>query len=225
VTVQTGIRVEALSKHYATTAGIVRAVDGVSLEVGPGASLAVTGPSGCGKSTLLGLIGGLESPSAGSVSIGGQAISSLPERARERIRRSDVGLVFQADNLLPFLTAFENVALPLALSGASGGYGRCTDLLARLGLAEHAAKLPDQLSGGQRQRVAVARALIHGPRTILADEPTGALDDESAETVVDVLLDAQQQLGASLIVVTHDLALAGRLDRRLSLRDGREVHA
>ena len=225
MTAQAGIRVEALSKHYATTAGIVRAVDGVSLEVGPGASLAVTGPSGCGKSTLLGLIGGLESPSAGSVSIGGQAISSLPERTRERIRRSDVGLVFQADNLLPFLTAFENVALPLALRGASGGYGRCADLLERLGLAEHAAKLPDQLSGGQRQRVAVARALIHEPRTILADEPTGALDDETAETVVDVLLDAQRQLGASLIVVTHDLALAARLDRRLSLRDGREVDA
>lgn len=225
MTAKAGIRVEAVSKHYATTAGIVRAVDGVSLEVGPGSSLAVTGPSGCGKSTLLGLIGGLESPSAGSVSIGGQAISSLAERARERIRRGDVGLVFQADNLLPFLTAFENVALPLALRGASGGYGRCADLLARLGLAEHAAKLPDQLSGGQRQRVAVARALIHEPRTILADEPTGALDDESAETVVDVLLDAQRQLGASLIVVTHDLALAGRLDRRLSLRDGQEVDA
>jgi putative ABC transport system ATP-binding protein len=197
----------------------------VSLEVEPGGSLAVTGPSGCGKSTLLGLIGGLESPSAGSVSLGGRVISDLSERDRERLRRDEIGLVFQADNLLPFLTALENVALPLALRGANGGYERPAELLARLGLAEHAGKLPDQLSGGQRQRVAVARALIHGPRTILADEPTGALDADSAEAVIDVLRHAQRELGAILIVVTHDVALAERLDRRLRLRDGRPVDA
>jgi putative ABC transport system ATP-binding protein len=225
VTAPPGIKIEALSKQYVTAAGIVHAVDGVSLELEPGGSLAVTGPSGCGKSTLLGLIAGLERPTAGSVSLGGQVISSLPERARERIRRDQVGLVFQADNLLPFLTALENVALPLVLRGATGGYERCAALLARLGLAEHAGKLPDQLSGGQRQRVAVARALIHEPRTILADEPTGALDAESAAAVVDVLLDAQRRLGTSLVVVTHDLGLARRLDRRLSLRDGRPAHA
>jgi putative ABC transport system ATP-binding protein len=225
VTALPGISIESLSKHYVTAAGVVRAVDGVSFELEPGGSLAVTGPSGCGKSTLLGLIGGLETPTSGSVSLGGQIISSLPERARERIRRDQVGLVFQADNLLPFLTALENVAVPLALGGATGGYERCAALLARLGLAEHAGKLPDQLSGGQRQRVAVARALIHEPRAILADEPTGALDSDSAAAVVDVLLDAQRRLGASLIVVTHDRALAGRLDRRLSLRDGRPAHA
>jgi putative ABC transport system ATP-binding protein len=225
VTARPGIRIEALSKHYETTAGIVRAVDGVSLEVEPGGSLAVTGPSGCGKSTLLGLIGGLESPSAGSVSLGGRVISDLSERDRERLRRDEIGLVFQADNLLPFLTALENVALPLALRGANGGYERPAELLAQLGLAEHAGKLPDQLSGGQRQRVAVARALIHGPRTILADEPTGALDADSAEAVIDVLRHAQRELGAILIVVTHDVALAERLDRRLRLRDGRPVDA
>jgi putative ABC transport system ATP-binding protein len=223
VTERAGISVEGLSKHYATMAGVVRAVDGVTLEVETGCSLAVTGPSGCGKSTLLGLIAGLESPSAGSVAVGGHAISSLPERERERIRRREIGLVFQSDNLLPFLTAFENVALQLALHGASGGYERCSELLARLGLAEHAGKLPDQLSGGQRQRVAVARALIHRPRTILADEPTGALDAATAGVVIDVLQDAQRELGAMLIVVTHDLALAERLDRRLRLRDGRPV--
>jgi len=225
VTARSGIRIEALSKHYGTTAGIVRALDGVTLEVEPGGSLAVTGPSGCGKSTLLGLIGGLESPSGGSVSLGGRVISDLSERDRERLRRDEIGLVFQADNLLPFLTALENVALPLALRGANGDYERAAELLARLGLAEHAGKLPDQLSGGQRQRVAVARALIHGPRTILADEPTGALDADSAEAVIDVLRDAQRQLGAILIVVTHDVALAERLDRRLRLRDGRPVDA
>jgi ABC-type lipoprotein export system ATPase subunit len=218
-----GLRIEALSKHYATSAGVVRAVDGISLELEAGGSLAVTGPSGCGKSTLLGLIGGLESPSAGSVSLGGHSISGSSEVERERIRRHEIGLIFQADNLLPFLTAVENVALPLALRGADGGYERCEELLARLGLAEHAARLPDQLSGGQRQRVAVARALIHRPRTILADEPTGALDAATSQLVVDVLRDAQQELGATLIVVTHDLALAERLDRQLRLRDGRRV--
>jgi putative ABC transport system ATP-binding protein len=217
------IRVESLAKHYATPAGVVHAVEGVSLALEAGASLAVTGPSGCGKSTLLGLIAGLESPTAGSVRLGGREMSNLPERDRERIRRSEVGLVFQADNLLPFLTAAENVAQQLALGGARGDDQRCHELLARLGVAEHAAKLPDQLSGGQRQRVAVARALVHEPGVILADEPTGALDAASGEMVVEALVDAQRRLGATLIVVTHDGALAGRLDRRLALRDGRPV--
>ncbi len=225
MTERAGIRIDGLSKHYATSGGIVRAVDGVTLEVEPGTSLAVTGPSGCGKSTLLGLIAGLEAPSAGSVWIGGRVVSSLPERERAQIRRDEIGLIFQADNLLPFLTASENVALQLALRGETDGYERCVELLARLGLAEHVGKLPDQLSGGQRQRVAVARALIHRPRTILADEPTGALDGASSAAVIDLLLDAQRRLGAILIVVTHDRGLAARLDRRLVLRDGRPVDA
>ena len=129
---QQGIRIEKLSKHYATTAGAVRAVDGLTLEIEPGSSLAVTGPSGCGKSTLLGLIAGLETPSAGSVSIGGREISRLPERERVRLRRREIGLIFQADNLLPFLTATENVAWRLALHGAADDFGRCTGLLAEL---------------------------------------------------------------------------------------------
>jgi putative ABC transport system ATP-binding protein len=223
VTAQPGIRLEALSKHYATIAGAVRAVDGVSVEIEGGSSLAVTGPSGCGKSTLLALIAGLESPSSGTVSFGNRVISGLDERARERLRRQEFGLVFQTDNLLPFLTALENVALPLALRGAAAADERCAALLAQLGVEEHAGTLPDQLSGGQRQRVAVARALIVEPRVILADEPTGALDDEAAELVVDALRGAQQRLGAILVVVTHDPALAERLDRRLTLRDGRAV--
>jgi putative ABC transport system ATP-binding protein len=223
VTERAGIAIEALAKHYTTGAGVMRAVDDVTLEIERGSSLAVTGPSGCGKSTLLGLIAGLERPSAGRVSLGGHEISSLPEHARARIRRDEIGLVFQSDNLLPFLTATENVALQLSLRGARDGYERCDELLDRLELAEHRGKLPDQLSGGQRQRVAVARALIHRPRIILADEPTGALDDESAAVVVELLLAAQRELGAILVVVTHDLALAGRLDRRLRLRDGRPV--
>ena len=153
-------------------------------------------------------------------------LERCPKRERERIRRDEIGLVFQADNLLPFLTALENVELQLALN-IGVRHDRCVpdadvaELLERLGLGEHAGKLPDQLSGGQRQRVAVARALINRPRVILADEPTGALDEATSQVVVEALQDAQRELGATLVVVTHDLALAGRLDRRLALRDGR----
>jgi putative ABC transport system ATP-binding protein len=172
---------------------------------------------------LLGLIGGLETPTTGRVSIGGREISSLPEPQRARLRRDELGLVFQSDNLLPFLTAVENVALQLALNAAVDGDQRCTEVLGELGLAEEADKLPDQLSGGQRQRVAVARALIHRPRVILADEPTGSLDAETSATVVDLLLASQRESGATLVVVTHDSGLARRLDRTLQLRDGRLV--
>jgi putative ABC transport system ATP-binding protein len=218
-----GIRLDAVSKQYTTPAGLVRAVNGITLEVEPGGSLAITGPSGCGKSTLLGLIGGLEAPTTGRVSIGGREISSLPEPQRARLRRAELGLVFQSDNLLPFLTAVENVGLQLALNAAVDGDQRCTEVLGELGLAEDADKLPDQLSGGQRQRVAVARALIHRPRVILADEPTGSLDAETSATVVDLLLAAQRESGATLVVVTHDRGFARRLDRTLQLRDGRLV--
>jgi putative ABC transport system ATP-binding protein len=216
-----GISVDSVRKHYATPAGTVRAVDGITLRVDPGTSLAITGPSGCGKSTLLGLISGLETPTAGRVAIGGLQISALTERQRARLRREALGLVFQSDNLLPFLTAVENVGLQLALHGARNGYERCLEVLAELGLVGEVDKLPDQLSGGQRQRVAVARALIHRPRLILADEPTGSLDADSSGAVIDLLLAAQKQAGATLVIVTHDLGVADRLDRTLSLRDGR----
>lgn len=217
----TAIRLDSVVKHYTTPAGLVRAVDGITLEVEPGASLAIMGPSGCGKSTLLGLIGGLEAATAGRVSIGGHEISRLSEPERARLRRDQFGFVFQADNLLPFLTAAENVGLQLALDGATNGYQRCLDMLAELGLADDVDKLPDQLSGGQRQRVAVARALIHQPHVILADEPTGSLDADNSATVIDLLLAAQTELGATLVVVTHDRGVADRLDRTLSVRDGR----
>jgi ABC-type lipoprotein export system ATPase subunit len=216
-----GISVDSVRKHYATPAGLVRAVDGITLRVEPGSSLAITGPSGCGKSTLLGLISGLETPTAGRVAIGGKEISALGERQRARLRRDALGLVFQADNLLPFLTAVENVGLQLTLQGATNGYERCLEVLAELGLASEVDKLPDQLSGGQRQRVAVARALIHRPRVILADEPTGSLDADSSGVVIDLLLAAQEEAGATLVIVTHDLGVAHRLGRTLSLRDGK----
>ena len=217
-----GIVLAGVSKHYATPAGPVRAVDGVSLAIEPGSSVAITGPSGCGKSTLLGLVAGLETPAAGTVTLGGEEISSLPEKARASLRRREIGLVFQADNLQPFLTALENVALALALRGADG-YGRCVEVLEELGLGDEAGKLPDELSGGQRQRVAVARALVNQPCVVLADEPTGSLDAGNSEAIVDLLRDAQHATGATLVVVTHDPDVARRLDRIVSLLDGRVV--
>ena len=225
VTSSAGITLESVSKHYPTPAGVVRAVDGITLDVEGGTSLAITGPSGCGKSTLLGLIGGLEAPTAGRVVVGGQDVSSMSDRARARLRREALGFVFQSDNLLPFLTAVENVGLQLALraegDGCENNPARCLEVLRDLGLADELDKLPDQLSGGQRQRVAVARALIHRPRVILADEPTGELDAVNAGAVLDLLLAAQREAGTTLVVVTHDPAVARRLDRTLSLRDGR----
>jgi putative ABC transport system ATP-binding protein len=215
------ISVEAVRKCYETPAGVVRALEGVSLVAEPGSSLAIMGPSGCGKSTLLGLIGGLETPSSGRVEVAGEEISALPASERARLRRQALGLVFQADNLLPFLTAVENVGLQLALCGAKGGDERCLEVLSQLGLDGVADKLPDQLSGGERQRVAVARAVVHGPRVILADEPTGSLDAANSATVIEVLLAARRLTGATLLVVTHDVAVASRLERAVRLRDGR----
>lgn len=214
------IRLDSVSKQYPTPAGVVHALNGITFEVQAGTSLAITGPSGCGKSTLLGLIAGLETPSAGRVSIGGREISSMADGQRARLRRDELGLVFQSDNLQPFLTATENVSLQLAMHAALDGYERCIELLSELGLAADADKLPDQLSGGQRQRVAIARALIHEPRIILADEPTGSLDAGNSAAVVDLLLAAQRDSGVTLIVVTHDPELARRLDGTLRLRDG-----
>ena len=215
------IQVDSLVVEYRTASGPVRALDEVSLAVDAGSSVAIIGPSGCGKSTLLGVLGGLAVPSSGVVRIGGEELSSLPERRRSSFRRAHVGFVYQADNLLPFLTVAENVGLQLALTGATAAADRPLDLLDRLGLADVAHRLPDHLSGGPRQRAAVARAVVHRPEVILADEPTGALDAANAAGVLDLLLEAQREIGASLVMVTHDRDAAGRMDRRIGLRDGR----
>ena len=216
-----GIRLIDVAKHYRTAAGQVRSVDGIDLEVEAGTSVAVVGPSGCGKSTLLGLLGGLEEPTRGKIWIGDTELSALSEVERARLRREQIGFVFQSYDLLPFLSAFENVGFQLALTGAPDGETLTAELLDRLGLAEHSSKLPDQLSGGQRQRVGIARALVHRPKLILADEPTGELDTLSSASAMDLLIEAQRAIGATLIVVTHDMAVAARLDRIVRLRDGR----
>jgi putative ABC transport system ATP-binding protein len=223
MTMEASIQVESVVVEHATPGGPVRALDGVSFTVDPGSSVAVLGPSGCGKSTLLGMLGGLAPPTAGTVRIGSEEISSLPERDRASFRRSHIGFVYQTDNLLPFLTVAENVGLQLALGSAPTDLGQPCDLLDRLDLASEAQRLPDHLSGGQRQRAAVARAVVHRPEVILADEPTGALDAANAANVIDLLLEVQRELGATLVMVTHDRDAASRMDRRIGLRDGRLI--
>jgi putative ABC transport system ATP-binding protein len=221
VSTDASITVDSVIVEHQTASGPVRALDGVSLTVDGGSSVAITGPSGGGKSTLLGVIGGLARPTWGTVRIGDAKISDLSERDRSNFRRSHIGFVYQADNLLPFLTLLENVGLQLSLNGKSSGTGRSLAVLADLGLAGLAYRLPDHLSGGQRQRAAVARAIVHQPKIILADEPTGALDTANAAGVIDLMLAMQREIGATLIMVTHDRDAARRLDRQVRLRDGR----
>jgi len=220
-----GVTVESLAVAHQTASGVVKALDGISFHIAAGTSSAIVGPSGCGKSTLLGLLGGLDVPTSGTVRVDATTISSLTDRDRAKYRRLHLGLVYQADNLLPFLTVAENITLQLALHNDRDGHGdsaiaRTRTLLTRLGLESKADQLPDELSGGQRQRVAVARAIIHRPQLILADEPTGALDSANATLVVDLLLQVRAELGATLVMVTHDPDSAIRLDRVITLRDG-----
>lgn len=221
MSIDASIAVESVVVEHQTSSGPVRALDGVSFTVASGSSVAITGPSGGGKSTLLGVIGGLAQPTTGSVRIGDSQISEMSERDRSDFRRSHIGFVYQADNLLPFLTLLENVGLQLALNGKASGAGKSLAVLANLGLAGLAYRLPDHLSGGQRQRASVARAIVNEPQIILADEPTGALDAANALGVIDLLLGMQREIGATLIMVTHDRDAASRLDRQIDLRDGR----
>jgi putative ABC transport system ATP-binding protein len=223
MTAAMSLRVEGVTKHYRAGGSTVRAVDGIDLEIEAGTSVAIVGPSGCGKSTLLGLLGGLEKPSGGHVWLDATEISALSESDRARIRRDSIGFVFQSYDLLPFLTALENVEFQRGLTGNGGAQDQGVELIKRLGLADHATKLPDQLSGGQRQRVGIARALAHGPRLILGDEPTGELDSETSASVLDLMLEAQEITGATLVVVTHDADVAARLERVIGLRDGKVI--
>ncbi|MEO5711697.1 MAG: ABC transporter ATP-binding protein [Nocardioidaceae bacterium] len=217
-----GIRGRGLVVDHAGEAGTIRALACPELDVAGGTSLAVMGPSGCGKSTLLGLLAGLALPTKGSVRIGADTISAMSERDRVSFRRRALGMVYQSDNLLPHLTVEENLGLQLAIcrSDATSDYSSDPSaLLERLGLAALAKRFPDQLSGGQRQRVAVARAIVHRPAVILADEPTGALDAANAAIVVELLVDVQRGLGATLVLVTHDPEVAGHLDRVVLLTE------
>jgi putative ABC transport system ATP-binding protein len=215
------LEMRSVSKTYGTGAAQVHALRGVDLSVPAGTMVAVMGPSGSGKSTLLTIAGSLEDPTSGDVLIGGMELARMSRNGKARLRRRTVGYVFQDFNLLPGLTAAENVALPLELDGMSARRARAASLqtLDELGLAERAAQFPDQLSGGERQRVAIARALVGEHRLLLADEPSGALDSVNAEEVMRLLHNACKR-GVAAVVVTHDAQLASWADRVVFLRDG-----
>ena len=211
-----------VSRSYGQGAAEVHALDDVSLTVEAGSMVAVMGPSGSGKSTLLTIAGSLEAPSSGEVYVDGAPLASMSRNARARLRRRVIGFVFQDFNLLPGLTAAENVALPLELDGISARRARVAGLTAleELGLGQRAGNFPDQLSGGERQRVAIARAVAGDRRLLLADEPSGALDSANGEAVMR-LIHAACKRGVAAVVVTHDAQLASWADRVVFLRDGR----
>ena len=217
------IRVRGLSMRLASGGRGVDVLTDVSLDVPAGQFLAIAGPSGSGKSTLLGLIAGLDQPTAGRIEVAGVDITALDEDALARFRRDHVGYVFQSFHLLPTLTAQENVAVPLELAGEAGAAERAAALLAEVGLAERAHHYPVQLSGGEQQRVAVARALARRPPLLLADEPTGNLDSATGKQIIELLVGTNRRLGRTLVLVTHDTALAAHADRVVTLRDGRIV--
>ena len=220
---RTMISVRGLSMRLASGGRGVDVLTDVSLEVPAGQFLAIAGPSGSGKSTLLGLIAGLDQPTAGRIEVAGVDITALDEDALARFRRDHVGYVFQSFHLLPTLTAQENVAVPLELTGEAGAAVRAATLLAEVGLAERAHHYPVQLSGGEQQRVAVARAMARRPALLLADEPTGNLDSATGKQIIELLVGLNRRLGSTLVLVTHDTALAAHADRVVTLRDGRIV--
>ncbi|HMK62984.1 MAG TPA: ABC transporter ATP-binding protein [Acidimicrobiales bacterium] len=218
------LELQNVSKLYGEGSNEVQALSQVSLRVDTGSLVAVMGPSGSGKSTLLTIAGTLEEPTSGEVLLGGRAVSGLSHNDKARLRRRSIGYVFQDFNLLPGLTALENVSLPLELDGVSAGRARVAAVQAmeQLGVADRERHFPDQLSGGERQRVAIARAVVGERSLLLADEPSGALDSSNAEAVMRLVLAACRR-GVAAVVVTHDAQLASWADRVVFLRDGRIV--
>jgi putative ABC transport system ATP-binding protein len=212
-----------LEKTYRSGDKPLTVLRDVSLHLAEGDFLAILGPSGSGKTTLLGLLAGLDTPSRGSVRIAGTDITPLSEDERARFRRNAVGFVFQSFQLIPSLTARENVQVPLELRGDSDAPARAASLLSRVGLADRLQHYPTQLSGGEQQRVALARAFVHEPRILFADEPTGNLDATTGESIILLLEELNRERGTTLVLVTHDPELARRARRTIRLADGRVV--
>ena len=217
------VSIAGLGMRFASGGRAVSVLSDVSLEVPARQFLAVAGPSGSGKSTLLGLIAGLDRPTAGTITVAGVDLTRLDEDALARFRLDTIGYIFQSFHLVPTLTAAENVAVPLELAGERDALPRARALLGELGLGERADHYPVQLSGGEQQRVAVARAVARRPALLLADEPTGNLDSATGERIIELIVGLNRSLGSTLVLVTHDAALAGHADRLVTLRDGRIV--
>ncbi len=215
------IQAEGLRKTVRSGDRDLTILSGLDFAVEAGEFVCVRGPSGSGKSTLLGLLAGLDHPTAGVVQVAGVDLSTLDEERLALFRSRHLGFVFQSFHLLPNLTALENVGVPLEIAGVSGAHERAQALLESFGLAERAHHLPSQMSGGEQQRVAIARAISNEPRLVLADEPTGNLDEETGARIAELLVGVRERTGAAVVVATHDAELATRADRRLSLRGGR----
>jgi putative ABC transport system ATP-binding protein len=212
-----------LQKSYRSGGRPLSALRNVSFQVEPGETVAIVGPSGSGKTTLLGLLAGLDRPSGGRVLLDGTDMGALSEDDRARLRREKIGFVFQSFQLIPTLTARENIAVPLDLAGNGGGAARADELLERVGLGGRGHHYPTQLSGGEQQRVAVARAFIHRPSILFADEPTGNLDAATGERVIELMMELNREIGTTLVLVTHDPDLARRARRIIRLADGAVV--
>ncbi len=215
------IEVNGLTMRYDLDGDAITVLDRVDLEVADGESVAIVGPSGSGKTTLLLLLAGLERPAAGQISIDGVNLFDLDADGLADLRRDRLGIVFQSFHLIPSLTALGNVALPLEMAGTADARERAADMLARVGLGHRERHYPTQLSGGEQQRVAIARALVHRPALVLADEPTGNLDKRTGAQVSETLFELHDNLGTTLVMVTHDDAMAGRCERSFQIDDGR----
>lgn len=217
------LKTHGLRREYRMGGASVVALDGLDIEVRQGEFIAITGPSGCGKSTLLNLLGGLDQPSTGSVHVDGVDLAGHDETWLAALRRKKIGFIFQRHDLFSVLTARENVEFPLLLEGVPGEARKqvSQNLLALVGLPDIGDRLPEELSGGQQQRVGIARALANEPEILLADEPTGNLDAATSDEIMAVLIETRRRLGLTLVIVTHDPAVAALADRRIRLRDGR----
>jgi putative ABC transport system ATP-binding protein len=214
------IRLDRLELTLPSQAGDVNILKGLDLEIGGGETVSVVGPSGSGKSSMMMIVGGLERPTGGTVRVAGESLGDLGEDQLARFRRENVGIVFQDFHLVPTMTALENVAIPLEFAGRKDAFDRAGESLEKVGLGHRLSHYPGQLSGGEQQRTALARAFATEPKILLADEPTGNLDGETGRQVIDLLFDLCKTDGSTLMLITHDPALAERCDRRVQLIDG-----